>query len=501
MEAPGGRRVGVTESLDAEQLWKLTAEHSPVGMTLVSPEGRVLSANRALCVMLRCEESDLVGGGYELLTHPDDRDRHTRLFDETVAGVRETYRLTKKCLRKDGSTLWGDLSTTALRTESGQTRCLIGQLVDVSPQRENEQLLAEALDTITRQRRMAQAILDTVDVGLLLLDRDGNYEEFNRRHADLLSLAYPEGHHGVCGQLGLVYAADGVTVLTAEAMPSSRAARGEEFDDYRIWIGGDPVERRALSVSSRALHDTSGALVGAGLAYSDITELMRAIQMRDDFLASVSHELRTPLASVVGYLELLADSVELSPDTTRQVAVIQRNADRLRDLVSDLLDSAQHRTGPLDLTRTSVDLSRIAGEALEAALPSARAAGVDLEGHILDGVRGDGDPGRLRQVIDNLVSNAVKYSDAGDRVTLSLRRAGSVAVLEVEDTGIGMTPSDLDLLFTPFFRSDQARARQAPGVGLGLGICEAIMVAHGGSIETVSVLGEGTTFTAFLPLG
>ncbi|CAN5474935.1 hypothetical protein BH09ACT12_BH09ACT12_35130 [soil metagenome] len=488
------------ESLEVERLWQLTAEHSPVGMTLVSPEGIVLSANRALCRMLRCDEDDLRGSDYALLTHPDDRSRHVGLFEETLAGKRDSYRLTKRCLRADGSELWGDLSSAVLRSETGETRCVIGQLIDVTPQREHEQQLADALATITRQRQMSQAILDTVDVGLLLIDRHGNYENYNRRHAALLDIGYPDGHRGHSGQLGEVYAADATTLLTTEDMPSVRASRGEEFDDYRIWIGADPLKRRAISVSARAVRDASGAFTGAAMAYSDITDLMRAIQTRDAFLASVSHELRTPLSSVLGYLELLADHAGLSDDAMRQVDVIQRNAGRLRHLVSDLLDSAQHRGGPMVLTRRSVDLSLVVREALEAALPAAAAAGIVLEAKNRGTIRADVDSGRMRQVIDNLISNSVKYSDPGGQVCVHLRRIDHDAVLEVIDNGIGMSQGDLAQLFTAFFRAEPARQRHAPGAGLGLGICQAIVVAHGGQIEVISAPGEGTTVTVTLPL-
>lgn len=338
-------------------------------------------------------------------------------------------------------------------------------------------------------------------MGLLLIDRHGHYEAYNRRHHDFLRLSFPDGHHGRAGQLGHVYSDDGATPLTTEEMPSTRAASGEEFDDLRIWIGADPVERRAISVSARALFDASGEFVGSGLAYSDVTELMRSIQLRDDFLASVSHELRTPLASVVGYLELLGESVDVGEVSRHQIEVLQRNAARLRDLVSDLLESAEQRTGPVVLVTMAVDVSQIVEEALEAAVPSGWEAGVELKGEIAPGVRGVVDAGRVRQVIDNLVSNAVKYSDRGDRVLLTLRSEDGTAVIEVEDTGIGMSEEDLDRLFTPFYRSAQARERMSPGVGLGLGICQAIVEAHGGRIEVRSVQGDGTVFTVMLPLG
>lgn len=488
------------DGLGVERLWQLTAEHSPVGMTLVRPDGVVLTANRALCAMLRCEESDLQGQRYELLTHLDERGAHTALFDEMVSGARDSYRLTKRCLRLDGSVVWGDLSAAVLRSDAGEPLYVIGQISDVTQQRIHEQQLSDALDVITRQRQMSQAILDSVDVGLLLIDREGSYEDYNRRHADLLDLAYPDGHRGQSGQVGEVYAADGVTLLASEDIATARAANGEEFDDYRIWVGSDPLRRRALAVSARSVIDASGRFAGAALAYNDVTDLMRAIQARDDFLAAVSHELRTPLTSVIGHLELLHDHVTTDEALTTRVEVAQRNADRLSHLVADLLESAQHRAGPVALERGFIDVGALVAESVESAGPSAQAAGIELRGCGAVGPVAEVDHQKLRQVVDNLVSNALKYTDRGGSVDVWVDAQGGGIRIGVRDDGIGIDPTDQARLFTPFFRSDRARERQVAGVGLGLGICEAIVVAHGGRIAVKSAVGEGTTFTVSLPL-
>ena len=143
--------------------------------------------------------------------------------------------------------------------------------------------------------------------GLVLLDHTGAYRTLNRRHVDFMRLAYPDGHGGEAGQLGHVYAPDGVTALTREEMPTYRAAHGEEFDDCRIWVGDDPLSRRALSVSARSVRGKDGTFAGAALAYKDVTDFMRALRVKDEFVASVSHELRTPLTSIMGYVDLLLE--------------------------------------------------------------------------------------------------------------------------------------------------------------------------------------------------
>ena len=489
------------EGPGAERLWQLTVEHSPVGMTLVSPDGRLRTANRALCSMLGYTEDELRGMLFQQLTHDDDLFAHQRLFDETLSGERSSYRIVKRCVRSDGSTLWGDLSVAHVRDDDGAPLHLIGQIHDVTESRDHQQQLSEALDVIDKQRRRAEAILDSVDVGILLLDQHGNYEDWNRHHRDLLALSFPDGHRGRAGQLGDVFAADGVTVLAHEDMPSTRAVRGEEFDDYRIWIGGDPLTRRALSVSARSVVDATGEHSGAVLAYSDITDLMRAVRSREDFLAAVSHELRTPLTSVVGHLELLVDRPDLDDGVADRLRVVRRNATRLHYLVADLLESAQQRDGHVALTRTTEDLAALLQDAAESAGPAAEAGGVALATDVPGPVLAHVDRERVRQVFDNLVSNAVKYTEPGGRVDLRLEVSDGEAAVEVADTGIGIDPADLDHVFTPFYRSQEARERVTPGVGLGLGIARAIVVAHRGRIEVTSIPGSGTTVRATLPVG
>ena len=360
--------------------------------------------------------------------------------------------------------------------------------------------LSSALGTIDRQRRFAGAILDTVDVGLLLLDHDGTYRTMNRRHRDFMRLAFPEGHAGRAGQVGWVYAADGTTPLEREDMPTYRAARGEEFDDSRIWVGHDPLTRRALSVSARAVRDDEGAFAGAALAYKDVTDFMRALRVKDEFVASVSHELRTPLTSIMGYVDLLLEEPELQPEHAAQLEVVARNTDRLRRLVADLLHTAQMDEGPLHVVRTAADLSEIVRDSVAAATSGARAQHVELEVDVPDTLPAVVDGQRMAQVVDNLVSNAVKYTPDGGRVRVELGVDGSRVELVVRDTGIGIEPHDRERLFTRFFRARDAEERSIQGVGLGLSITKQIVESHGGRIEVESEAGRGSVFRVRIPL-
>jgi PAS domain S-box-containing protein len=247
-----------------------------------------------------------------------------------------------------------------------------------------------------------------------------------------------------------------------------------------------------------SLLDTIGSQIGQFSARKRAEA--EAERLKDEFFALVSHELRTPLTSIIGYLELVLEEDSVDPETRRFLDVVARNAQRLLRLVGDLLFVAQVEAGNLGLDPGSVDLAATAAESVEAARPRAEEHQIEL---VLDADRlpeTTGDAGRIGQAIDNLVSNAIKFTPHGGRVEVKVRRDGPSGVLEVTDTGVGITDEDQARLFERFFRSSTATDSAIPGVGLGLSIVKAIVEGHGGRMEVDSEPGEGTTFRAILPL-
>lgn len=485
--------------------WSVCAELSPVSMSIVGLDGSLTMANAAFASMIGYPADDLRGMRFTDITHPDDRAADQDLFDATLRGERTSYRLTKRFVHADRRVVWGDVSVALIRSDGGDPLYFIGQVLDVTTDHDDRERLAEALHEVRRERTRSDVVLDTVDVGLVLLDGQGRFERANRRQQAILEVAYPTGHLGQAGQCGDLYAEDGLTPLETDELPCTRAARGEEFDDLRVWVGAPSGPRRALAVSARSVHDERGRPDGAALAYNDVTDLLQALQSEEVFVASVSHELRTPLTVVLGHLELLLDQDELPEDVARQLQVVSRSAQRLRTLVSDLLDPATAVSGgphraQIVLERVSTDLAALVVESTESLLPSALAGEVTLAVRTHGPCRAVVDPHRLRQVVENLVGNAVKYTDPGGRVDVVLDVNDDDALLSVADTGIGIGTDDQARLFTPFFRTGPARGRQLPGLGLGLGIARSIVLAHGGRLEVRSEPGRGSTFTATLPI-
>ncbi|HLX31533.1 MAG TPA: HAMP domain-containing sensor histidine kinase [Gaiellaceae bacterium] len=229
--------------------------------------------------------------------------------------------------------------------------------------------------------------------------------------------------------------------------------------------------------------------------------LREADRLKDEFVSLVSHDLRTPLTSVIGYTELALEGGDgIDDDRRRYLEVVARNADRLLRLVDDLLFIARLQAGRgLELAPAPLDLAAIARQTVLEAQPRARDRGLELRYEGAETVPAIADRGRIFQLLDNLVGNAIKFTPAGGLVEISAGARGDMVLLEVRDTGIGIEPGDAQRLFERFFRTEQATTLQIPGTGLGLFIAQAITEAHGGRITARARDGGGTIFRVELP--
>jgi len=274
--------------------------------------------------------------------------------------------------------------------------------------------------------------------------------------------------------------------------------------DVRDWTYVRPDGKRvAVQVAATPRLDENGHRVGFIFVATDMTQAREFARLKDEFVGLISHELRTPLSSILGYLELMRDDEEspLSDEQLQYLGVAERNAHRLLRLVGDLLFTAQVESGRFPLDITDVELGGVVSASVESATPVAANAGVTLVRDVPEKplvVRGD--TLRLGQAVDNLVSNALKFTPSGGTVTVSLRAEGDHAVIAVADTGIGIPAVELSQLSQRFFRASTATRNAVPGVGLGLTITKAIVTAHGGRLDIASEEGVGTSISIVLPV-
>jgi len=231
-------------------------------------------------------------------------------------------------------------------------------------------------------------------------------------------------------------------------------------------------------------------------------QLVETDKLKDEFVALVSHDLRTPLTSIIGYVELALDEdvgPPLDDERRGYLQVVARSSARLLRLVDDLLFVARLQSGKLGLDAAVIDLAEAAAQAVDEARPRAEQKGLTISFLSDSEVRVEADRGRIFQLLDNLISNAIKFTPAGGHIGVRALRTPGGSMLEVSDTGIGLGPGEVERIFERFFRSERATDRQIPGTGLGLFIARAIAEAHGGRITASSTAGAGTTFRIELP--
>jgi signal transduction histidine kinase/HAMP domain-containing protein len=361
-------------------------------------------------------------------------------------------------------------SRSALERQNAELAVQRGELVDaVRSAREGASVL--------------RAVLDATPDAIALLDRTGGVLVDN---PPMRAVRAAFGAHA--------------TALDERgALVPLDAGNGEQEKRDELTLLGT---RRAFARYAAPVYDGSGRLIGRLLVLREVTGEREAERVKDEFFALVSHELRTPLTSILGYVELvLGDDDDVLPEEHRRhLEVVERNSQRLLRLVGDLLFAAQVETGTLLLDPAIVDLSRLVREAVEAARPRAEDLGITLEARVEAVPPTVGDRDRLTQVLDNLISNALKFTPEEGHVEVRLTRQDGLAQLEVADTGLGIPAREQPRLFDRFYRASNAATAAVPGLGLGLMIVRAIVAGHDGTVSVRSDVGLGTTFTVLLPL-
>jgi PAS domain S-box-containing protein len=451
--------------------------------------------------------SDFIGNKERTFTsiiHPDDVDLLARAVDEAVAADR-AYTTEYRIVTQNGEIRWV-LERGQAVTEPGGHRVLDGAIFDVTERK-------TAADEVAK----LAAIVESSDDAIMGANRLGIFTSWNSGAEQIFGYTADE----VLGKpLSLI------APPTQTGEPSkllNRVLSGEgvvHHETVRQRKDGQIID---VSLTVSPMRDGAGNVVGASAIARDITERKRAEaererllvlereqnerlreldRLKDEFVALVSHELRTPLTSIRGYLELVLDGEagDVSDEQRQFLAVVERNADRLLALVGDLLFLAQIEAGKLTLEVGAVDVGAIASESVDAARPQADDKDITLSLAVGPVPLLAGDGARIGQLVDNLVSNAVKFTPEGGRVDVRARARNGTAVIEVRDSGIGIPVEEQERLFERFFRSSNAAERQIPGTGLGLAISKAIVEAHGGAIAVKSEVDVGTTFKVSLPI-
>lgn len=356
-----------------------------------------------------------------------------------------------------------------------------------------------AYEVSERERVVNQEILDSIREGVHLFDEQGELRQVNHTWrtwmADESNPTAADRRTKEC-----VYRELRERALQADELIAfiEGAMRGERADgETRIYrLSG--AEEKVMQVYFERIFDQNGVLRGTVFVHRDMTREYEVDQMKSEFVSTVSHELRTPLSSVLGFTELMLHK-ELKPERQRKyLETIHKEAERLTQLINDFLDIQRMEAGRQSYDFAKVDLVPLAKELVETMALHAPQHRLELDA-VIDPAPVRGDEAKLRQVLLNLIGNAMKYSPNGGEVRVTIREAGEELAVSVADQGLGIPKESLGHLFTKFYRVDNSDRRKIGGTGLGLAICKEIVKAHDGRIEVESQLGEGSVFTLYFP--
>jgi two-component system phosphate regulon sensor histidine kinase PhoR len=345
--------------------------------------------------------------------------------------------------------------------------------------------------TIGRQGHEIEAVMASMVEGVLAVDWEERVISINHAAAELI---HGQVSDVVGRSLQEVIRNAELRRLAAQAM-----AGGESLQDDIVLRG---EHERVLQVCATPLRDIKGQSIGAVLVLHDVTHYRHLENIRRDFVANVSHELKTPIASIKGFVETLLDgALNDREDATRFLRIVARQADRLNQIIEDLLSLAKieesEEKGDVALQPASIR------EILEAAMNDCQAAAeernIAVQVSCDQTVMANINSHLLEQAVVNLLDNAIKYSDPGDAVSIVARRLPNEITISVTDHGSGIDREHLPRLFERFYRVDKARSRKLGGTGLGLAIVKHIVQAHGGKVSVQSTPGKGSTFTIYLP--
>jgi two-component system phosphate regulon sensor histidine kinase PhoR len=352
------------------------------------------------------------------------------------------------------------------------------------------EVTGEKIEALSKALAESQALLAGMEEGVLIVDLHGRVQKVNGAMEAILSHAYPSdiGKHYL-----EVFRDPELNELIQETLA------GKQGQQRTLSPLSQPG--RSFHMQSSLIQDPGSGVGGIIVVFHDVTDLKRLERIRQDFVANVSHELRTPLTAIRGYVEALLDEDLGSTSQAKDfLRTIERHSQRMEKIVSDLLLLSEMESPDRMLNRTPLQLQGLISSAVETLLPLAQSKNLTLQVETpaqIPPISGDGQ--KIHQVLVNLLSNAISYTQEGGHIAIEVQPADGGVEVGVTDDGIGILPEHLSRIFERFYRVDKSRSREEGGTGLGLSIVKHIVEAHGGWVNVESKPGKGSRFNFFLP--
>ena len=367
----------------------------------------------------------------------------------------------------------------------------------------------EARESLRRERDLTEAVMDTSVAAIVIIDSSGEISFANEPASDILGADVEALTGDVHNEIGILKTLDGTTIPPEEWPFQNILKEGMTLSEKRYIFEWPDGTQRYISVNGAPLRDDRGEVRQVVFSIDDITEQVQherelraakeeaeqANQLKSAFLANMSHDVQTPLSSIMNHADLLRR--EVGEEHRDRIDLIKRSSNRLLDTLESVLDLSKLEAGAVEPTLESLDLADELLGTAEMFQPQAAGQDLALETDVEEPLTAELDPTMLHRITDNLLSNALKFTESGGTVTLRAWGTREQIVIEVEDTGVGIDEAFLPNLFEAFARGGDQKKTE--GSGLGLAITKHLTEVMGGDIDVSSEKGVGTTFTVRLP--
>ncbi len=498
----------LTEKLLIESKSKFESiyNNAATGIDLLDKDLKIVDLNDRSAEMFGYDKNELIGKSILDVTFPGDIELTLKNLKRVINEDIDIYSLEKRYKKKDGTIFWGEVSVSAIKDENKKVQAIVGVIVDITSRKMAEEQLEESEEKYRELVENANSIIAKFGKdGRIISMNDFGLKFFGYKEQEL------KGKNWIDTILPKIES-------NGKSLENLAAEIINDPDKYSISINENIKkngERVWIYWNNKPIYD-KGILVGILSVGTDITErkkaeenlyeankqLEEADRLKSIFLSSMSHELRTPLNSIIGFTGILLQGLagDLNDEQKKQLGIIKNSSQHLLSLINDILDISKIEAGKIELDCEYFDLNEVMDELLLTFDTMAKDKNLKIEKTMPEKITLYNDKRRFKQIIINLVSNAIKYTNEGSvNITIKILDIKELEI-KIIDTGVGIKKADLNRIFEPFQQLDEKLTKKVEGTGLGLHLVKKLLTLMKGTISLESEYGKGSVFTINLPL-
>lgn len=470
------------------------------------PDNPIIYCNPAFEELSGYSRDEIIGHNCRFL-QGKDRNQSERFKVRTAISTGKSCVVEFRNYTKEGVLFFNELYLSPVKDDNGEITHFVGIQNNITSRKKAELALefnrAETEREVHDRTKMLQeseeylsSIIETIRESLVVLDKDYKILDINNHFLNTFKVTINDTKGKMLYNLGNgQWDIPELRKMMTEILPTNNPVL-----DYEVEHEFPHIGKKIMLLNAHRVEFEGQFKDRILLAIEDITDRKAIEQRKDDFLSIASHELKTPLTTVLGYMQIMSRMMpeHASSKFVAAFSKTQTQINRLYQLFSELLDMSKIQTGNIELHKDLFDFDKLVKETVDGMMTATPTSKIKIEGSTLTKIYAD--ESHIVQVLNNLISNAVKYSSNADQVEVHLSRVSNFVKVTVTDHGMGIAADELHKIFQRFYRISSTQ-KAFPGMGIGLYICEQIIKSHGGTLWVESVVGEGATFSFTLPIG